>query len=318
MASRWRQALGGIEEIGVISALVLLSLFFTLTTETFFTLDNLVKVARQASDYGLMAAGMVFVLTLGEVDLSVGSVLTLVNVVTAVALREGLPPVLALLSGLATGAACGLANGAISVFLRMPTIIVTLGTMSIFRGLALVVSKATPVSQFGKDNFIFEGLGGEVFRVPASVAAMALVGAGSHVLLHHTVFGRRVQAIGSNIQAARFSGIPIARYRIAVMTLSGTLAAVAGILALAFLGSADPKTGEGSELLVIASAVIGGTALTGGSGTILGAVLGALIIAVIRNGLVLLGFTAYWNQTVIGAMIIAAVAVDYFIKKRRT
>jgi ribose transport system permease protein len=312
-----RQALRGVEELGVAAALAALCVFFALTTDTFLSLDNLIKVVRQSSDYGIMAAGMVFVLTLGEVDLSVGSILTLVNVLTAVALREGAPPPVALALGLLCGAACGFANGLASVFLRIPTILVTLGTMSVYRGLALVISKATPVSQFSKDNFIFDVLGGAAGRIPASVIAMIVIGCACHVLLQRSVFGRRVQAIGSSRQAARYSGIPIARYRLAVMTLSGTLAGLAGILALAFLQSADPKTGEGSELLVIASAVIGGTALSGGSGTILGAILGALIIASIRNGLIQLGFTAYWNQTVIGGMIITAVAVDSFVKRRK-
>lgn len=303
-------------------ALLALCAAFSLTTDAFLQPDNLLKVARQASYFGIMATGMVFVLTLGEVDLSVGSILTLVNVITAVALRDGMPTAAAVFLGLGTGAVCGLLNGALSVLLRIPMIIVTLGTMSIYRGLALVVSKATPISQFPKDSFLFQTLGGELTwggeggGVPASVIAMLLVGACGYVVLNRTVFGRRVQAIGSNLQAARFSGIRIVRYRLGVMTLMGAIAALAGILALAFLQSADPSTGPGYELFVIASAVIGGTALTGGSGSIIGAILGALIIAVIRNGLVLAGLTAYWGTVVTGALIIAAVAVDYLIKKR--
>lgn len=315
--AKWRHRLSEIDEFGVLVALLLLYAIFSIAAENFFTLTNFLKVSRQASDFGVMATAMVFVLTLGEIDLSVGAVLTLVNVLTAVALREGVPPAAAVALGLGAGAACGFVNGALSILLRIPTIIVTLGTMSVYRGLALVVSKSTPVSQFSRDNFLFEHLGEPVLGVPASVVAMVVLAIAGHVLLQHTVFGRRVQAIGSNLQAARFSGIRIAQYRMAVMTLSGSVAAVSGILALAFLQSADPKTGEGSELLVIAATVIGGTALTGGSGTVLGAVLGAMIIAVISSGLVFVGLTAYWNKTVIGAMIIAAVAVDCFIKQNR-
>jgi ribose transport system permease protein len=312
----WRKALGGLEEIGVLGALFVLCLLFSLTTDTFLQKDNLLQVARQASDYGLMAIGMVFVLTLGEVDLSVGSIMTLVNVLTAVALRAGWPLPVALLAGLGAGAACGFVNGALSVILRIPMIIVTLGTMSIYRGLSLVASKATPISQFSKENVLFTVGGKKILGVPASVVAMLLVGLCAHVLFNHTVFGRRVQAIGSNLQAARFSGIRIVRYRLAVMTLMGSLAAIAGIMALAFFQSADPSTGPGLELFVIASAIIGGTSLSGGSGSIAGGILGALIIAVIRNGLVLIGLTWYWSAAVTGAMIIAAVAVDYFIKRR--
>ncbi len=312
----WRQALAGVQETGVLCALLVLGLVFSLMTDTFLEPANLLQVARQASYFGIMAVGMVLVLTLGEVDLSVGSVLTLVNVLTAVLLREGWPLGAALLLGLGAGAACGFLNGALSVLLCIPMIIVTLGTMSIYRGLALVVSKATPISQFSKEGAFFDLGGGTVLGVPASVAVMLVAGLLGHVLLNHTAFGRRVQAIGSNPLAARFAGIPITRHRLWVMTLMGAAAAAAGIMALAFLQSADPSTGPGMELYVIASAVIGGTALTGGSGSILGGILGALIIAVIRNGLVLLGLTAYWSTAVTGALIIAAVAVDYFIKRR--
>jgi ribose transport system permease protein len=259
---------------------------------------------------------MVFVLSMGDVDLSVGSVLTLVNIVTALALREGLPVPAAVVIGLLTGAGCGLLNGVLSVALRIPTTIVTLGTLSVYRGLALVFSNATPISRFSKESALFTVGGGAIAGVPASVVVMLLVGIAGSVLFTQTPFGWRVQAIGSNLQAARFSGIAIARYRILVMTLMGTIAAVAGIMALAFLQSADPSTGPGFELFVIASAIIGGTALSGGSGSIPGAILGALLIAVIRNGLTLLGVSAYWGTAVTGAVIILAVAVDALIKRR--
>jgi ribose transport system permease protein len=313
--SRWQKA-GRIEEVGVLAALVFLCAAFGLTTDTFLRPNNLLQAARQASYFGTMAVGMVFVLSLGEVDLSVGSVLTLVNVLTAVALRDGVPLPAALLAGLGAGAACGFLNGALSVVLRIPTIIVTLGTMSVYRGLALVVSGGTPVSQFPKDNAFFAVGGGGVGGVPSSVVVMLAVGLAGHVLFARTAFGRRVQAIGSNPQAARFAGIRVVRYKVLVMTLMGLVAGLAGVMALAFLQAADPSTGPGFELFVIASTIIGGTALTGGSGSVPGGILGALVIAVIRNGLVLLGLTAYWGTVVTGAMTIAAVALDYFIKRR--
>jgi ribose transport system permease protein len=257
----------------------------------------------------------VLLLSMGEIDLSVGAILTLVNIVTAVALRDGVPMPLAVLLGLATGGACGLANGLLGVLLRIPTIIVTLGTMSIFRGLALVLSKATPVGNFPKDNLLFNLGSGNLLGIPTSVLVMLGVGLVGHVMLHRTAFGWRAQAIGSNAQAARFSGIPIPRYRVAAMTIMGVVAGIGGVMELAFLQSGSPTTGQGYELYVIASAIIGGTALAGGSGSVVGGILGALLIAVIRNGLVLLEFSAYWGAIVTGIVIIAAVAIGGLVKR---
>jgi len=228
-----------------------------------------------------------------------------------------MPVPLAVAGGLITGATCGLANGLLGVVLRIPTIVVTLGTMSVFRGLALVLSKATPVGNFPKDNLLFHLGSGNALGVPTSVLVMLAAGLAGHVLLSHTPFGWRAQAIGSNAQAARFSGIPLARYRVAAMTLMGFVAGIAGVMELAFLQSGSPTTGLGYELYVIASVVIGGTALTGGSGSVPGGILGALLIAVIRNGLVLLEFSAYWGTVVTGAVTIAAVAIGGWVKRQR-
>ena len=172
------------------------------------------------------------------------------------------------------------------------------------------------MGNFPKDNWLFDLGSGQVLGVPTSVWVMLAVGTAGHLVLKHTAFGWRAQAIGSNAQAARFSGIPLPRYRIAAMTIMGLVAGIAGVVELAFLQSGSPTTGQGYELYVIASAVIGGTALTGGSGSIAGGILGALLIAVIRNGLVLLGFSAYWGTVVTGVVIIAAVAIGGLVKRQ--
>jgi ribose transport system permease protein len=276
---------------------------------------NLLKVARQASYIGIMSVGMVFVVAMGDIDLSVGSILTLTNVVTAMALRAGMPVPVALLVGLGAGAVCGFINGGLSILLRIPTIIVTLGTLSVYRGLALILCNNAPISQFSKNDPLFTIGGGNIAGIPASVILMLLVALAGWLTLSRTVFGRRVQAIGGNAQSARLSGISIARYRIGVMTLNGVIAALAGIMALAFLQSADPSTGPGYELWVIASVIIGGTALSGGYGSVLGAILGALIIHVIRNGLVLRDAPANADTAVTGAAIIVAVAIDSFVRR---
>ncbi len=312
----FRKRLWAAEELGVVAALVVLCVLLSLSTDSFLRVDNLLDVARQASDFGIMAVGMVFLLAMGEIDLSVGAVLTLVGVVSALALRAGVPESLALLLGVATGALCGFINGLIAVLLRIPSIIVTLGTMSVFRGLSLVLSEAKPIANFSKGGVLFRLGGDGVFGVPAGVLVMLGVCAAAHLALHHLPFGWRLQAIGSSPRAARFSGIAIARYRLLAMTLMGGIAGVAGVTALTFLEAADPNVGLGSELLVIASAVIGGTALTGGSGSVVGAVLGALIIAVIKNGLVHLGMSAYWGMTVTGVIIIAAVLVSTLFRRK--
>lgn len=307
----WRR----FDEWGVLVALLSVALLLWIFAgERFIRPANLVQVARQASSYGILATGMVLLLAMGEIDLSVGAILTLVNVLVAVALRDGVPTPLALAAGIAAGTLCGLLNGSLSVLLRIPSIIVTLGTMSIFRGLALVLSKATPVGHFPKDGLLFQVGSGTLAGLPSGVWLMLAVGAAGHVLLHHTAFGWRLQAIGSNPQAARFTGIHLGTHRIAAMAVMGGIASLAAIMELAFLESGSPTTGQGYELYVIASAILGGTALTGGSGTVIGGILGALLIAVIRNGLVLLDFSAYWSTVVTGVVIIAAVALGRWVK----
>ncbi|HUR46038.1 MAG TPA: ABC transporter permease [Candidatus Saccharimonadales bacterium] len=310
------QRLRTIDEIGVLVALLAVSLLLCFSAgDHFLRPPNLFQIARQASSYGILAVGMVLLLSMGEIDLSVGATLTLVNVVTAILLRDGLPMPLAILLGLTTGAACGLLNGILCVLLRIPTIIITLGTLSIFRGLALVFSKATPIGNFPKDNLLFNLGSANLFGIPTSVLVMLIVGLVGHVILGHTAFGWRAQAIGSNAQAAHFSGIPLPRYRIAAMVMMGVVAGIAGVMELAFLQSGSPTTGQGYELYVIAAAIIGGTALAGGRGSVIGAILGALLIAVIRNGLILLEFSAYWGTVVTGVVIIAAVTIGGLVKR---
>jgi len=304
------------DEIGVLAALLIIGLLLSLTTDSFLTTSNLLQVARQASYYGIMAVGMVFALSMGDVDLSVGSILMFVAIITAILLRAAIPLPVAVVLGLTAGALCGFINGLLSVTLRIPTIIVTLGTMSIYRGLALVFSNAKPISNFPKNNLFFKLGGSTIMGIPTSVVVMIVVAVLGYILFSRAAFGMRVMAIGSNKQAAQFAGVRIVRHRLLVMTLVGLCAGIAGVMALGFLQTADPSTGPGMELYVIASAIIGGTALTGGSGSIPGAILGALIIAMIRNGLVLLGFSAYWGIVATGVVIILAVALDRFVKRK--
>ena len=311
--------IGQVDEIGVIGALiVLIVLLAALVPQTFLTVQNVINVSRQASYVGIMAVGMVFVIAMGDIDLSVGSIWMLSSVMMAIALRDGYSIWVAVAVCMVVATVCGFINGALSVALGIPTIIVTLGTLSLYRGLGLVVTEASPVSGYELKTWFFEWVGGRdpIFGVWISVWAALIVGIAGWVLFNQTAFGRRVQAIGSNVQAARFSGIRIARTRILVMTLMGFIVGIAAVVALAFNRNGSPTVGVGTELGVIAATIIGGTALTGGSGSVLGAVLGALIIALIQNGLALLAVPPAWSVAVTGIVIIVAVTLDYFIKRR--
>ena len=278
LRSLWRRV-SQIDEIGVLGALVVLIVLLTLLVpDKFLTAQNFINVSRQASYVGIMAVGMVFVIAMGDIDLSVGSIWMLSSVMMAIALRDNYSIWIAVAVCIIVATVCGLLNGALSVALGIPTIIVTLGTLSLYRGLGLVVTNATPVSGYNLDTWFFEWIGGRdpIFGVWISVWVMLIVGIIGWILFNHTAFGRRVQAIGSNRQAALFSGIRISRTRIMVMTLMGFIVGIAAVVALAFNRNGSPTVGVGTELSVIAATIIGGTALTGGSGSVLGAILGRL------------------------------------------
>jgi ribose transport system permease protein len=311
--------IGQVDEIGVIGALIILIVLLALRVpETFLTAQNFINVSRQASYVGIMAVGMVFVIAMGDIDLSVGSIWMLSSVMMAIALRDGYSIWIAVAVCMLVATLCGLLNGVLGVVLGIPTIIVTLGTLSLYRGLGLVVTNATPVSGYNLDTWFFKWVGGRdpVFGIWISVWVMLVVGIIGWILFNRTPFGRRVQAIGSNRQAALFSGIRISRTRIMVMTLMGFIVGIAAVVALAFNRNGSPTVGVGTELGVIAATIIGGTALSGGSGSVLGAILGALIIALIQNGLALLAVPPAWSTAVTGIVIIVAVTLDYLIKRR--
>lgn len=311
--------IGAIDEIGVIGAVIALCLLLSvLVGDKFLTAQNFINVSRQASWFGIMAVGMVFVISMGDIDLSVGSILMLSSVAMSIFIRDGQPVVIAVALGVLVAVACGFLNGVLSVLLRIPTIIVTLGTLSVFRGLGLVVSGGSPVSGYDQSTWFFREMGSRFLGIWMSAWAMFAVALMGWFLFNQTAFGRRVQAIGSNRQAARYAGIRVDRYRVMVMTLMGFIVGIAAVFLLAFQRGGNPASGPGQELYVIAATIIGGTALTGGSGSIIGAVVGAMIVWLIQNGLVLLGIEPAWATVSTGAVIIIAVALDYLIKRRST
>lgn len=305
-------------EAGILTGLIVIGTLLAISSDNFLLPQNLIQVVRQASYFGIMSVGMVFVMSQGDIDLSVGVMYNLIAMVMARLLAEGVSVDVIIPIGLLLGALLGLFNGGLALLLDIPMIIVTLGTMSIYSGLSLVVSGSTSIANFPKENWFFTVFGGTFFGpVPTSVILMFLVAIVGYIIYNHSTFGRHVCAVGANREAARYAGINVSRIRLLTMVQMGIICAIAAIGVLGFLKAADPSIGKGSEMSVISAAIIGGASLAGGAGSIIGAIIGALIIAVVRNGLVLLGVSVYWQGVVTGAVIILAVALDYVIKRQK-
>jgi len=313
----------------VLGVLLLMMVGLTMTTysrdtggSTFLHPGNLIDVALAFSFVAIMAVGQTIVIISAGIDLSVGSTLALSGVVTALLLNSAslsqagpahIP--LAMLGGLAAGAAVGLLNGLLIVGVRLTPFIATLGTLSIARGLAYALSRGFPIGDL--PNGFYERIGQQpLLRIPVSVWVMALITAAGVYYLTQTRWGRHVYAVGGNEQAARFAGINVGGAKIAVYSLCGLCAGTAGILMTARLGVAQSTAGLGWELDVIAAAVIGGASLMGGYGSALGALMGAAIMGTLRNGLVLLNVPDYWQMVAVGAVIVIAVALDPTRKQR--
>ncbi|MCM8749998.1 ABC transporter permease [Thermomicrobiaceae bacterium CFH 74404] len=311
------QRLTGFKEFNILGALLLLCVFLSLTTEAFLTTGNLFGVARAFSLTAIVAIGQTLVILTGGIDLSVGSVLALAGLSTGMLLQAGWPLPLAMLAGLGVGIAFGLFNGLMVTRVGLPPFIVTLGTLSIGRGLVYVLTKGYPVT-IPYDYAPFIALGqGYLWIVPIPVVIMVALTVAGVVFLNATTLGRYIYAVGGNPEAARLAGIPVDRVKLFAYVTCSTLAALAGLILVARLVSAQPSAGLGFELPVIAASVIGGTSLMGGEGTVLGAVLGAAIMGVLENGMVLLGVSTYAQQAVTGTVILLAVALDIWQKRRR-
>jgi len=315
-----------VRETGILLALLIICAFLSFATTGFLALRNLLNIGRQISLLGVMAIGMTFVLITREVDLSVGSIYAFSGLTTGILLVKGWLLQPALLLGLVIGAAIGFVNGLLSTYGKLPSFIATLGMLSVVRGSALLMTDGQPVtvntSQGGRsdviEQFYFLGQGHLFNIVPMLLVIFIAVALTSWWLLSRTVFGFRVYAVGGSEKAARLSGIQVFHTKILTFMLMGLLSGFAGILSLAFLPSGQAgRTGVGLELDVIAAAIVGGASLSGGEGTILGTVLGVLIIGVLRNGLVLLGISPFWQTTIIGLVIIFAVALDKWTENRR-
>jgi ribose transport system permease protein len=256
-----------------------------------------------------MACGMTMVIITSGIDLSVGSVMGFVGMFMAIMMVDySLPPIIAILLGLAMGTLFGFINGLLVTRAKLPPFITTLGMMSVGRGLAYVMSGGWPVSGF-PDSFMVSGQG-HFLGIPLPVIYLLIVAIIAHVFLKYTVLGKHIYAVGGNEKAAKLVGIKAEKVILITYVINGFLAAVSGFLMTSWLGMAQPNAGQGYELDVIAATVIGGTSLSGGDGSILGAVLGAWIMATLRNGMILLRVSSFWQEIVIGVVIVVAVALD--------
>ncbi|ROU00364.1 ABC transporter permease [Histidinibacterium lentulum] len=312
------------QRLSAILTLFLLILGFSLASPHFLSVNNTLTVLLQTSVIGLLGIGLTMVIITGGIDLSVGSVLALSGVMSALAVRSGIPVVPAMSVGVLTGAACGGFNGIVITKLRIPPFVATLGMMLIARGLALQITGAAPISGLGR---AFGQLGnGALFRItetqpngfptvifpgiPYPAILLLIVAIGAAYLLRRRQIGRHIYATGSNEEAARLSGVRTDRTKLYAYTMSGALAGLSGNVLMSRLVTAQPSEGVMYELDAIAAAVIGGASLSGGVGTISGTMIGAFIIGILRNGLNMSGVSAFIQQIVIGFVVIGAVWID--------
>ncbi|MFD4598086.1 substrate-binding domain-containing protein [Streptomyces sp. NPDC058464] len=298
---------------GALTALIVLVIAMSALSGDFLTTDNLLNVGVQAAVTAILAFGATFVIVAAGIDLSVGSVAALSATVLAwTATSHGVPVFLAVVLAVATGIAAGLVNGFLIAYGKLPPFIATLAMLSVGRGLALVISGGSPIAFPDSVSHLGDTLGG---WLPVPVLVMVLMGLIAAFVLGRTYIGRSMYAIGGNEEAARLSGLRVNKQKLAIYALSGLFAAVAGIVLAARLSSAQPQAANGYELDAIAAVVIGGASLAGGTGKASGTLIGALILAVLRNGLNLLNVSAFWQQVVIGVVIALAVLLDTVRRK---
>ncbi len=303
-----------IGQYGIFLAFILLCVMLAVTTPRFLTVSNLLIIGTQVSINALLAFGVTFVIIAGGIDLSLGSIVAVAGVATAMfAHPDSYPLVVPIVIGLLAGLFIGLFNGLIITKSRVAPFIVTLGTMTIGRGLALILSNGRPISNLS-DTFNFIG-GGSVFGVPFPIIILIFAFVICAIILNKTILGRYIYAIGGNEEAARASGINVNAVKLWVYSLCGVLSALGGILLTSRITTGQPNAGAGFELDAIAAVIIGGTSTAGGTGTMTGTLIGVLLIGVISNSLDLLNVSSYYQQVVMGSIIIGAVVLDGMGKK---
>jgi ribose transport system permease protein len=320
-----------IQKFAALGSLVVLAFIFSLTSSAFFSVSNAMTIALQVTSIALLGIGATCVIITGGIDLSVGSVLALAGVVAAIAVKDyGVPVPIAMFLGVLTGSACGWINGVCITRLKLPPFIATLGMMLIARGVALQITGARAVSGLGESFGVLGNgsflkmmtIGDDGFPnvsfpgIPYPVILMVVIALAVAFMLNRSVLGRYIYAVGSNAEAARLSGVNVARITNFTYILSGTLAGLTGCVLMSRLVTAQPNEGVSYELDAIASAVIGGVSLIGGVGTISGTAIGAFVIGILRNGLNMNGVSAFTQQIIIGLVILVTVWIDQLRNRR--
>ena len=318
------------QKFAALASLLGLTIVFSLVSESFFTVGNAMTVALQVTSIAYLGIGATCVIITGGIDLSVGAILALAGVVAALAVKAGVPVALGMLGGLLVGVLCGAVNGLCVTVLKLPPFIATLGMMLLARGVALQITDARAIGGLGEG---FAELGnGSLLRIvkvgddgfpdivfpgiPYPVLLMVVLAVVVAVLLNRTTLGRHIYAVGSNAEAARLSGVNVRGVTLFAYILSGALAGLAGCVLMSRLVTAQPSEGLMYELDAIAAAVIGGTSLSGGVGTISGTVIGAFVIGILRNGLNMGGVSAFIQQIIIGLVILLTVWIDQLRHRR--
>jgi len=308
-------------ELGILVAFIILCIMFTIIEPRFGTLVNFLNLGRQISIIGILAIGMTFLIIGGNLDLSIGSMFAFTSTITAIMMVNGINPIIALLLGLILGGICGFINGVLTTFGRIPSFVVTLGMLNVYRGAQLIIIGAIPInvavgvygnvqSSKSADIFFFLGKGRLFDMIPMLFIIFLTLWLAGYIILRKTAFGFHTYAIGGSPEASYAAGINCKWVQTGGFILTGVLVAAASILQLAYLGTVTGRIGVGYELEAIAATIIGGTSFSGGVGTLAGTLIGAAIMGALRNGLVLVGVSTFWQILTMGIVIILAVALD--------
>ncbi len=308
-------AAGVSRKLAPYTSLLIMAVALSILSPHFLTVNNLFAIGLQMAVIAIMAIGQMMIIVSAGIDLSVGSVMALAGVISTMLIVAGVPIWLGVVVGTLVGGIAGLINGLMIAYGFIPPFIATLGMMGIARGAALLLTGGVPIFGLPK-AFNYLGGGRLVGLVPIPVVILVILAVIGHFVLTRTRFGRYVFALGSNAEATRLSGINVRRMLTRIYTYAGLLYGFAGVLMASRLSTGQPTAGTGYELDVIAACVIGGASLSGGEGTVLGAIIGALIMGVLRNGCNLLDISAFWQQIAIGGIIVVAVFADQYRKHR--